>query len=170
MSNVCIAAGHVWGEFQSLAQLAVATNGAFAVLAGFIATDVTKEKKEIDRIREVINRRRTIPQAVLISTRNIPLSAYVQSLAAECDHIERADFLLSVSLRPFYVLGSLMGFALLVASSFYYKLEVDILYVVFLLLANLPIVVGLVLLIYIYSKTYWARRKRSNLESALASV
>ncbi len=46
MSDICGAGGPVWGEFQSVAQLAVATNGAFAVIAGFIGTDISKERNE----------------------------------------------------------------------------------------------------------------------------
>jgi hypothetical protein len=73
-----------WGDFQSLLQLAIGLNAAFAALADFLGSSTRREKARADRLAS-----RTSKSNLMDTQRNITMHQSFIHMSGVCKRIER---------------------------------------------------------------------------------
>ncbi len=137
---------YLWGDFQSVAQLAVALNAAFASLAGFLGSDIRRARQ---RIRAAIARHDKVPPA---GDRAIGIrsASNLRLLAGGLEHTqrkfeERIDYLA----RPLCLAGMLLGIILLLYSCFAYRSSISAFSICLIIFSMLPFCAGVVYSIFV---------------------
>jgi hypothetical protein len=135
---------HTWGDFQSLIQLSVALNGAFAAFASFFGSGLQKEERLLHYLLEECG------DATLPRVGELSFGARVRLLQGERLQFERQfDFFINVVARYSCLVVALIGIVLLVYSSYRYKLPINASEAATCSALLLPFVVGSMYSIYL---------------------
>lgn len=153
-----------WGDFQSVIQLSIALNAAYAALSSYIGTSLTREKRLIsellDQLKAVDPAEPTVP---LLRPPHDPsrLKIELRALIGECVKAERRfEGAINRFLRPVCIAASLIGLVLIVLSSIYYNDEIKIGWLIVSCGLLLPFAIGASMSMLMSAQTYLDISKR----------
>ncbi len=156
-----------WGEFQSIIQLSIALNAAFAALSSFIGTSLTREKRLleelIDRLQSIGVAGQSVATVLKPAYSPKTLKIEIRGLVGESVRMQhRYDGLINRYLRPVCIVASLAGLVFIIVSSFLYKDEIGIYCIALSCSLLFPFAAGALLSLHLSWRTYArisARRK-----------
>lgn len=107
-----------WGDYQSVIQLSVALNSAYAALATYLGSDLRSEQQAIkDANAAVPNEKREDKRVALTD---------LHLLDGKLTHAaQRYETVIDNGIRPACLIASLLGIVLLVVSSVFYSATIN---------------------------------------------
>jgi hypothetical protein len=150
-----------WGEYQSVIQLSVALNTAYAALATYLGGDLRLEQQAIKEADSAVpNEEREAKRAVLIE---------LYLLDGELTQAtQRYEAVIDWGIRPVCLVASCVGIVLLIVSSICYGSKIDVAWQLLCGIMLLPFIVGVGFAIKLIIKVHRKfATKRKELESRL---
>lgn len=134
-----------WGDFQSVIQLSIALNAAYAALASYLGTNLPNERGLIQEIMDAIPKAQRATSDIKDTETQPTLSKFttLQLLYGKSIEVERRyESIINAIVRPICILSAILGAALLIASSFFYSEEISTTWQVVSSLLILPFIAG----------------------------
>lgn len=164
-----------WGEFQSVIQLAVALNAAYAALGTYLGSNLPTERRLIQELIHAIETASSADGEHTDPPKSLPTMNSLRELrllnGKSLEIEQRYEYRISTIARPICILSSIGGIALLVVSSFFYGEDISVTWRVVSCLLMLPFFAGAFYSLYISVKVHFAVSKpRHQHESAYYSA
>jgi hypothetical protein len=138
----------LWSQFQSLAQLSVAMNGAFSAIGGFLSRDIAQEEADLTRIIRVIETECGKGRTYNLTSKGLDVLLVTKALLAEARYLDNLHAAtLSFAIRPLCLIGAVLGILLLIKSSYNYTEKIDQPYLWLLYICNVPFFLGILVTI-----------------------
>lgn len=156
-----------WGDFQSVIQLSIALNAAYAALSSYVGTSLHREQRLLE---ELIHRLQSIgkagqPLAAVLKPNYTAaqLKIEIRGLIGESMKIQHSyDAVINRYLRPVCIVASLVGIVLIIVSSFSYNEDISERYIALACGLLFPFSGGAFLSLHLSWKAYSriSRRRR----------
>lgn len=150
----------IWGEYQSVIQLSVALNTAYAALATYLGGDLSSEQQALQETDAAVLKDKREAKKIALS--NLHLLGGELTHAAQCH-----EAIIDKAVRPTCLVVSLFGIALLVVSSILYSEPIDIAWQFLCIFLLLPFLAGVGFTAVFIMKIRCLRAKRKTLENEL---
>lgn len=139
MTHETVLTSLTWGGFQSLIQLSVGVNGAFAALTTFAGDSAQKEER---RINKILSRLSNIPSSKMTPavTQNKMSAMFLSGRLASVSR--RYNYFINSTIRLSCVLCALIGVVVLVYSSYKFDAPIEFRSQMIVHALMLPFIVG----------------------------
>jgi hypothetical protein len=136
----------LWGEFQSLTQLSIALNAAFATIPTFLGNSIKREQSlvnsyisDAEYLEELVDKK-----VISYSLPNRRLSAQFSDISAEYRKLEhRFDQFIYTVIRYLCLIAAAISFVILIISSCRYNSHIPIHWRIYSILQYSPFIAGI---------------------------